>query len=221
MPDQTSVQTITPTTVVQQTQTSPPKPGWKTSEFYGSWAVKILGALMAGGVFPESSTAFRIVGAAIALLGYLGYTYSRAMVKAAAALLLVFAFAAPQAACSASAKGREAAAASAFLNCEAGQFPAGTLGDATTLAIQVIVHEISGGGAVDANRLKADAAPLKSNLLQCAWDAAVSALTSPPAAPKPGAPAAAAMAIDRDQLRASWADVRLELGWAPPVRSGP
>lgn len=205
------------TVTIDKTQA---KPGYLTTEFYGSWAVKILGALMAGGVFPESSTAFRIAGAAIALLGYLGYTYSRAMVKTAAALLLVGLLAGPQVACSASAKGKEAAAAGAFLNCEAGQFPASTLGDATTLAIQVIVHEISGGGAVDANRLRADAAPLKSNLLQCAWDAAVAALTAPPAPAKPGAPAAAAMAIDRDQLRAAWEDVRLELGWAPPVRSG-
>lgn len=220
MPDQTSVQTITPTTVVQQTQTSPPKPGWKTSEFAGHAAAMLLTLIFASGLL-TNQTAIQIAGIAAAWLGSLGYTVNRTLLKAGAGMLLVGLLAAPQVACSASAKGKEAAAASAFLNCEAGQFPAGTLGDATALAIQVIVHEISGGGAVDANRLKADAAPLKSNLLQCAWDAAIAALTAPPAPPKPGAPAAAAMAIDRDQLRASWADVRLELGWAPPVRSGP
>lgn len=65
------------------------KPGWKTSEFYGSWAVKILGALMAGGVFGDGSTAMRIAGAAMTVLGFLGYTYSRTAVKTSTLIMLL------------------------------------------------------------------------------------------------------------------------------------
>lgn len=68
------------------------KPGWKTTEWYGSWAVKILGALIAGGVFGDGTTAFRIAGAAMTLLGYLGYAYSRSTVKNAAAGILAVLF---------------------------------------------------------------------------------------------------------------------------------
>lgn len=68
---------------------SPPKPGWETTEFYGSWAVKIFGALMAAGVFGEGSLAYRITGAALTILAYFGYTYSRTVIKAAAGLVLV------------------------------------------------------------------------------------------------------------------------------------
>lgn len=68
--------------------TTPVKPGWQTTEFWGAWAVKILGALIAGGVFGDGTTAMRIAGAAMTLLGFLGYTYSRSVVKAAAFALL-------------------------------------------------------------------------------------------------------------------------------------
>jgi hypothetical protein len=196
--------------------TTSPKPGWKTTEFYGAWAVKILGALMAAGVFPDSSVAFRICGAALTLLGFLGYTYSRTVVKTAAALLLVFGLSAPQAACSSSTRQREANAAAAFLDCELGQFAPGTFEDAKAVAVLVVKSEISGTGEVDANRLKADAAPLKSSLLRCAWDAAIAALANAGPSPAPGAPASSAAALDRSALGAAWSDVRLELAWPPP-----
>ena len=44
------------------------------------------------------------------------------------------------------------------------------------------------------------------------------ALSTPPAAPQPGAPAAAAMAFDPTALRATWASVRSELAW--PAQGG-
>src|SRR6266568_4606262 len=95
----------------------PVKPGWQTTEFYGMWAVKILGALMASGVLGDGTTASRVAGAAIALLGFLGYTYSRAVIKAAAALLLVGLLAGPQVACSASTRQREATGIGGLLSC--------------------------------------------------------------------------------------------------------
>lgn len=191
---------------------APVKPGWKTSEFSGHAAAMLLTLVFASGLL-TSSTAIQIAGIAAAWLGSLGYTVNRTLLKAGAALLLVGLLTAPQVACSASSRQREASAIAGFMSCEASSFPPSTLSDATTLAIAEITHRIGGGGAVDGNALKADARPLKSNLLMCAWDAAVAALTSAPKPPAPGAPASATMAIDRDQLKATWADVRAELGW--------
>lgn len=83
--DTSQIATIPEVTVIP----GPPKPGWKTTEFYGAWAVKILGALIAGNVFGDGSTAMRIAGAAMTVLGFLGYTYSRTLVKAAAFVLML------------------------------------------------------------------------------------------------------------------------------------
>lgn len=97
--DRAGGQTGETTITTQATSpTPPPKPGWQTTEFWGSWAVKILGALIAGGVFGDGSVAMRIAGVAMTILGYLGYTYSRAVVKAAAFAML-FLVAVNQTAC--------------------------------------------------------------------------------------------------------------------------
>lgn len=198
--------------------TTPTKPGLQTTEFYASWFVKILGALLAGGVFGTGTVAERIAGAALALLAQWGYTYSRTVVKTAGALLLVALLAAPQVACS-SARSRGAAAASAFLDCESPNVKP-LLPDAISLAKAAIMRWIGGSGAIDAAGLKSDAAPLKGDLARCAWDAAIAALAAPAAAPAPGAPAAAQLAIDAGALRARWAVARAELGW-PQGRAAP
>jgi hypothetical protein len=192
---------------------SAPTPGWRTSEFYCAWAVKILGALMASGVLGDGTTAQRIAGAALTLLGFLGYTYSRTLVKTAGALALVCLIAAPQTACG-EARSRGSASVGAFLDCEAKDV-APLLPDAIALAKAAVMRWISGSGTVDAAGLKSDAAPLKSDLGKCAWDAAIAALATPAAPVKAGAPAASALAINGPALRAAWAADRAELGWAP------
>ena len=65
--------------------TPDPKPGWKTSEFWLSTASMALGATFASGVFEgadENSLVMRAVGAAMTVLGALGYTVARAKAKA-------------------------------------------------------------------------------------------------------------------------------------------
>lgn len=193
--------------------TPPTKPGWRTTEFYGAWAVKILGALMSSGVLGDGTTASRIVGAVLTLLGFLGYTYSRTILKAASVLALAVLLAGPQIACS-GARGRGAAAAGAFLDCQAPNVVA-ALPDAIALAKAAVMRWIAGDGAVDTSGLKSDASKMAGDLGKCAFDAAIAALATPPPAQKVGAPAAAALVIDGPQLGARWAQVRGELGWAP------
>lgn len=81
------------------TPTDPPKPGYKTTEFWLSLAAKLLGAAFAAGLIGDGTPLARIAGLAAVVLTSLGYTVNRAMVKAAAALLLLGLFAGPQLAC--------------------------------------------------------------------------------------------------------------------------
>lgn len=59
------------------------KPGYKTTEFWLSFAAMIVGAALASGVFETDSGGDRILGLAATVLASLGYTVSRAMVKKA------------------------------------------------------------------------------------------------------------------------------------------
>lgn len=112
------------------------------------------------------------------------------------------------------ARSRGSASVGAFIDCEAPNL-APLLPDAIALAKAAVMRWISGSGTVDAAGLKSDAAPLKSDLGKCAWDAAIAALATPAAPVKAGAPAASALAINGPALRAAWATDRAELGWAP------
>ena len=57
------------------------KPGYKTTEFWLSFAALIVGASFASGVFPTESTGEKLLGLAATVLTALGYTVSRTMVK--------------------------------------------------------------------------------------------------------------------------------------------
>ena len=61
------------------------KPGYKTTEFWLSLLATLLGFLLASGVMdtvPEESWITRIIGGLVAVLASLGYSASRAKVKA-------------------------------------------------------------------------------------------------------------------------------------------
>lgn len=58
------------------------KAGYKTTEFYLSVLAMVLGSLMASGALVEGSVWAKIIGAGITVLAALGYTASRAKVKA-------------------------------------------------------------------------------------------------------------------------------------------
>lgn len=130
-----------------------------------------------------------------------------------ALLLVVGGSLAPQPGCS-SWRARGSAAVGAFIDCESPHLDKQLLADATALGKVAVMAAISGDGHADAAQLKADAAPLKSDLLRCGFAAAIAALATPVPA-QPGAPAAAGVEVDGPQLRAAFRGARAELGWAP------
>ena len=63
------------------------KPGYKTTEFWLSLLATLLGFLLASGVMdvvPEESWIAKLIGGLVAVLATLGYSASRAKVKAEA-----------------------------------------------------------------------------------------------------------------------------------------
>ncbi len=118
----------------------------------------------------------------------------------------------------ASARQRGAAGVGAFLSCTAADFPPSTLADATGLATSALMRWISGSGKVDTAGVKADMAPLKSDLLRCAWAGAVAALTAPRQPAAPGAPANSPLEVDAATLRMTFEGVAARLGW-PAMRT--
>ena len=61
------------------------RPGLKTTEFWLSLLVVLLGALATSGLFADDSQALKITGLAITVLGALGYTVSRGVAKRSSA----------------------------------------------------------------------------------------------------------------------------------------
>jgi predicted tellurium resistance membrane protein TerC len=59
----------------------PPKPGFKTTEFWISLAAVVVGSVVASGAVPVGSVWERIVGLAVAALAALGYTGARLTLK--------------------------------------------------------------------------------------------------------------------------------------------
>lgn len=123
-------------------------------------------------------------------------------------------------ACSGSTKYRAAEGVVAFLDCESPHVDAQMLADAKLLAKSAAEKWLSGAGTIDTAGIKADAKPLRSDLLRCAFDAAMAAVAAPPATPAPDAPMARARPVDAAQVRAAWASVRGELGW-PAEKASP
>jgi hypothetical protein len=103
---------------VQVTPT-PPKPGYKTTEWWGHLAAMALTLVFASGLL-TNSTALNIAGIAAAWLGSFGYQVNRSWVKTAAVLLLVGALGTAQTACTAAERSAVATSAGhAAINCTA------------------------------------------------------------------------------------------------------
>lgn len=66
--------------MADETAVVPTKPGYKTSEFWLKLAAMAMTALFASGAL-TNNTAVTIAGIAATILGALGYTVSRTMVK--------------------------------------------------------------------------------------------------------------------------------------------
>jgi hypothetical protein len=71
MPDTTGT-TVTPTTT---------KPGYKTTEFYLTLIATVGGIIMSSGAIGDTTLVGKLVGAVLALLSTMGYTYHRTQLK--------------------------------------------------------------------------------------------------------------------------------------------
>jgi len=66
---------------MSENETSDPKPGYKTTEFWLSTAACLVGAVVASGVVPSDSAGERILALIVSVLAALGYTGSRLALK--------------------------------------------------------------------------------------------------------------------------------------------
>jgi hypothetical protein len=66
--------------IATTTETAPTK-GYKTTEFWLKLLALVITALYASGAIPTDSTAAKITAIAATMLGALGYTVSRTLVK--------------------------------------------------------------------------------------------------------------------------------------------
>lgn len=209
--------------VTVTTTTAPPKPGYKTTEWWGHVLAMALTALFASGVL-TNSTAHNIAGIAAAWLGSFGYQVNRSWVKTAAMLLLVGALAPPQMACGSTAKSVEIAAGHGIVDCAETEARAQAV-NVMTPVVQAVIQ-----GSTSADGKLIDTAPIKSALgkltkdtlyseawtiLSCAAKTAFAAL-SHPAPVQPGAPAAAPFVVDPAAVAKAEADVMATI--APGAR---
>ena len=102
----------------------------------------------------------------------------------------------------------------AALDCEAAHLDAQMLADATTLASAEVQRWIGGGKAASTDAIKADLAPIKSDLGRCAITAALAAATVLVTS-TPGTAVSALAVGDPMATRAAFSVAARVLGWAP------
>lgn len=118
------------------------------------------------------------------------------------------------------ARQRTAAGVRAGLDCESRALT-GTFAALLPVATDAVVSWISADGrSIDRTKLKAALSPLtdKDTHVACAITTALAAIATP-APTQPDAPAAAGLEVDAAAVRATFAEVRAELGWAPIATS--
>lgn len=144
---------------------TPVKPGWRTTEFWLKLAALALTALYASGAV-TNSVALAIAGIAATMLGALGYTVSRAIVKAAAVLLLVGLVGSTQLSCS-TVKALPPVAAHAVVDCTK-QDGSKLLALALDFAGQA-AQRLLAGKPIDWDELEARAETEGTAIGQCAY----------------------------------------------------
>lgn len=102
----------------------------------------------------------------------------------------------------------------AALDCEAAHLDAQMLADAKVLAAAEVQRWIGGGKAASTDAIKADLAPIKSDLGRCAIAAALAAATVL-VSPTPGTAVSALSVGDPVAARAAFSVAARVLGWAP------
>lgn len=112
------------------------------------------------------------------------------------------------------------AGAVAFLDCEAAHLDQQAIADVKALASAEIRHLIEGGAAPSTDALKADLAPIVSDLGRCGWAAAVAAYGAVVAPASGTAVRALVAGPDPAQVRAAFATAARQLGWQPVRLAG-
>lgn len=166
-------------------------PGWKTSEFWLKVAAMVLTALFASGVIPTAGIAAMIAAIAATMLGALGYTVSRTLVKTAGVMLLFGMFASTQISC-ATVKAVPGIVEHAVIDCTK-QDATKLLALALTFAEQAVQHAMA-GAAIDWNGLEAQAEAEGTSIGSCAYVATLAALHPKPPTTDP-VPAIAARSL--------------------------
>lgn len=133
------------------------------------------------------------------------------------ALLLLGALVAPALTACATTKHAVAEGSAAFLECESAHLDAAALADAKAMASAELRHLLT-GSKLDTAALKADLAPLKSDLARCGWAAAIAAIGAlfpQPSDPEGGVAVSALAAAGPDpaQVRDQARLVMRDLGW--------
>ena len=200
-----------------------PKPGSLTTEFWLKIAALVLTALFASGVIPTTGPAAQIAAISATILGALGYTVGRSLVKASGAALLLMALGigTGSTACSSTTRGAAHAVAGDVVDCTApdrvkleAQF-----GPSIEQALQ---RAVGLDGKVDLPSLDAIGHSLEADGW-CVLEHAAAQLISAALSKIPGAPAAATAPLDIKDLAAKVAAMRVgkfgatqfELGAAP------
>ena len=207
-----SSQSTTQQTPTGSTDTKSVKPGWKTTEFWLALVAKLLGALFAAGMLGDGSEVSRVAGLAAIVLTSLGYSVSRAQVKAAATLALVFFFARYSAACT-----QVKAEGQTVLDCAHLNSAQSAISEFGPLAASVAFNAVNGDGTVAKDQLISAFGQLATDAGKCVALDAVAKLSKLPAT-KPGAPASSAVLANAASVNDALAALKTQLAPGREVR---
>ncbi len=162
-----------------ETTPVPPKPGYKTTEFWLKIGALALSAVFASGAL-TNNTALAIAGIAATVLTALGYTVSRTVLKAAALFLVIGLAGSTQLSC-ATVRPVAADVVTAELDCTSAALVAvvKSIGNA---AETYLAGKISGDAqSFDTSAIRSDLRALGSVAWSCAVSTALAVILHPPA----------------------------------------
>lgn len=184
----------------------PPKPGWKTSEFWLNKFAILLSVLFATNAIPTGSFWMKIALIIATMLGSLGYTVSRTIIKTAGMLFLVAFGLHATSGCSWS-KTEAKTIETAAVDCTKGE-----LKNAVDMFVPVVgkLLQLATGadGKVDWTQVEDGTKKLAGDVGGCVLGTAVAQALKPTQV-KPGAPQSSPLEVDAADLRAHFEATRL------------
>lgn len=187
---------------------APVKPGYRTTEFWLKIAAFALTALFASGAIPTTGPVATVTAIAATMLGALGYTVSRTLVKNASVilLLLVVGLAVSASACGATSKAAGKTALVDAVDCTAPDRAALEAQFGPTVE-QALQRAIGLDGKIDLPSLNQIGASLEVDGW-CVLEHEAARLIAWTATKIPGAPAAATEPLNAQDLRAKLGALR-------------